>query len=112
MSSDLSIPNSNATVDVKVIHGGVITVPTFVFWQPVLPGREKSTGLAWSFLVENQAKDKRVLFDLGIAKDPKLWSAAVTAQLDMFEMTVDKDVATQLKEGGISLESVDAVIWR
>lgn len=112
LQPELSIPSSNATVEVKVLHAGHIAVLTSIFWEPTLPGRESTSGLSWSFLIENIAKDKRVVFDLGIAKNTKLWPPAVVAQLEMFQMRVDKDVATQLKEGGILLEKVDAVIWR
>lgn len=110
---ELSVPASNAIVDVKLIHGGNVTVnKTAIFWGPVLSGREKNKVPAWCFLIENNAQNKRVMFDLGTAKDTRLWPASVVAQLPLFTIDVEKDVATQLKEGGVPLESVDAVIWR
>jgi len=82
-----------------------------MFFRPILPGRETFSPLAFSFFIENHAKDKRIVFDLGIRKDPENGTPAFRERVKTFKMDVLKDVATQLNDAGIELESVDAVIW-
>jgi hypothetical protein len=111
MSDPFFIPSSTATVEVKAIDGGSLTITASFAWKPVLPGHETFRATSYSFLVENKAKGKRVLFDLGLRKDlgwtPKIWNVVKDVKFE-----IDKDVPTQLVEGGVPLESVDAVIWR
>lgn len=110
MSDPFFIPSSTATVEVKAIDGGSLTITASFAWKPVLPGHETFRATSYSFLVENKAKGKRVLFDLGLRKDlgwtPKIWNVVKDVKFE-----IDKDVPTQLVEGGVPLESVDAVIW-
>lgn len=115
---DLIIPTSDATVDVKIIDGGRLTVPaaaTYV-WGPVLPGHEKFSAMSYAFFIENHAQKKRIMFDLGLRKDPENYAPVHSNFLkDPTKgaiVEVDKDVATQLQEGGIDLKSVDAIVWR
>lgn len=112
MSDSFTIPSSTALVDVKAIDGGHLVPPSFIFWKPVLPGHETFQGITYSFLLENKTKGKRVLFDLGLRKDSEGWSPAIQELAKAFGLSVDKDVPTQLTEGGVHLDSVDAVIWR
>ncbi|KAF9034721.1 hypothetical protein BDZ89DRAFT_1062443, partial [Hymenopellis radicata] len=57
------------------------------------------------------------MFDLGLRSDIAQLPPAFQAELKAMEpmgakMTSGKDVATQLREGGIEPESVNAVVWR
>ncbi|KAF9034713.1 hypothetical protein BDZ89DRAFT_1062435, partial [Hymenopellis radicata] len=57
------------------------------------------------------------MFDLGLRSDitqlPPSFQTVLKAMEAMGAkmMSPEKDVATQLKEGGIELESVNAVVW-
>ncbi|KAL0573959.1 hypothetical protein V5O48_008000 [Marasmius crinis-equi] len=113
-SPDLNIPFSNSTVTVQALdtltpasHG-----PASYFLSPTLPGRE----LAWfpdlAFLIEHNGR--RIMFDLGLRKDQENFPPALramTVAVKEYGMKCNRDVVDQLLEGGIELESVEAVIW-
>ncbi|KAL4989907.1 hypothetical protein BDW68DRAFT_175463 [Aspergillus falconensis] len=67
---------------------------------------------SYSFLVENRAKCKKNLSDLGL---PKAWKKkpppSILETLEEPDVVIDvpKDVADQLREAGVSLESIDAI---
>ncbi|KIY63626.1 Metallo-hydrolase/oxidoreductase [Cylindrobasidium torrendii FP15055 ss-10] len=136
--TDLNIPASNSTVIVKAMNlaGSDSCVPASFFLEPVVPGSE---GIPkppfYSFLIEHSTHG-RVLFDLGIRKDSATVSVdtagseiaavpketgfspamqgllAYWASMDpKFKMTTNGDIAGHLKEGGVPLDSVKAVIW-
>lgn len=58
------------------------------------------------------------MFDLGLRADITQFPPAFQAELKAVQAmggrmaSPEKDVATQLKEGGIELESVKTVVWR
>jgi hypothetical protein len=110
----LSIPASDAVIEIRAINGGYINVPPSVFWGPSPPDIKTVSGLALSFFIENKAKGKRVLFDLGISKDRKNYPPELQKGTQIFDFGAvgGKDVADILREGGVQLESIDAVIWR
>lgn len=108
----LQIPQSNATVSVKLINGGLFTAPSAAFWDPVVPGYEHSETVTLAFLVEHEGEGKRVMFDLGFRKDPEGWTPAAMDFVKLFTVDVKKDVVDTLKEGGVSVDQIDAVIWR
>ncbi|KAH7927167.1 hypothetical protein BV22DRAFT_1032176 [Leucogyrophana mollusca] len=114
MSSELSIPPSQATVTVKAINvsNDGRSLAQF-FLKPVLAGREVLPAVFFSFLIEHPTSGKRLVFDLGVRKDPMNYPPAVVEMFEkgVFGATVEKDVATLLEEGGIPLNSVNAVIW-
>jgi hypothetical protein len=112
--STLTIPPSDSIVEVKAIDGGSLSLPASLFFSPVLRGYEDLIILSFVFSIENKAKGKRVLFDLGLAKDQRYMTPPFlqSAKEWGLKVVVEKDVATQLKEQGVDLEKIDAVIWR
>ncbi|KAJ7768673.1 beta-lactamase-like protein [Mycena maculata] len=113
---EFGIPSSNATVEVKAFNVGLnhLTNATHTFATPVLPGRENFTAPMFSFLVEHNTSQKRVMFDLGMRKDfenlaPSL--AIFYASGLAFVTGESKDITELLEDGGIPLASIDAVIW-
>ncbi|KAK7022881.1 hypothetical protein VNI00_016868 [Paramarasmius palmivorus] len=109
-----SIPPSSSTVSVRMINGSGpdASVPSVLFVEPVLPGRESLPAPAYSFLIEHDGQ--RILFDLGTRKDQENLSPAYRAMLSTiggFNITVEKDVVEQLEDGGIDAKDIDTVIW-
>lgn len=123
----VDIPESQATVTVRIVdNGSRITGPMSFFMDPPLlddlQRRRKVFAPAFVFLVEHEHKDesaagsgrtRRVVFDLGIRKDPAEYPPAVLAYHEAFEMVPgDKEVFDVLRHGGVDLDTVEAVIWR
>ncbi|KAJ7123692.1 beta-lactamase-like protein [Mycena epipterygia] len=112
---DFGIPPSLATVDVKVFNPGNITIvnSSDLFTLPVLPGHETVKFAMYSFLVEHNKTQKRLMFDLGVRTDSAglipLFANAVAS--GAFKLEATKDITELLQDGGISLESIDTVIW-
>jgi hypothetical protein len=84
------------------------------FVAPPVPGLEKKRASpSLSFLLEHSS-GRRLVWDLGIRKDyenyaPKIANYIPTTKYDM---DVPRNVADVLEEGGVALDSVEAVIWR
>ncbi|KAJ6597545.1 beta-lactamase-like protein [Mycena vulgaris] len=112
---DFGIPPSHATVDVKIFNPGNITLVNFTkaFILPVLPGHETVQFAMYAFLVEHKATQKRVMFDLGVRTDTENFVSvfATAFAAGQFKLEAAKDITELLQDGGISLESIDAVIW-
>lgn len=113
---DFGIPASKATVDVRVFNVANTTLinAAHAFTFPVLPGHEDGVGVEFSFLVEHKPSQKRLVFDLGIRKDPQnlVPSLAPFTNPEVFQIEQPKDITELLQDGGIPLASIDAVIWR
>ncbi|KAJ7119576.1 hypothetical protein C8R44DRAFT_877996 [Mycena epipterygia] len=79
---------------VRVFHVGNVTFTgsPHAFVHPVLPGHETITLPKFSFLVEHPKTRKRLMFDLGMRKDPL-------------------NFVPSIANGGIPLASIDTVIW-
>ncbi|KAI9899665.1 hypothetical protein N3K66_006126 [Trichothecium roseum] len=117
----VDIPESQATVTVKIVdNGSRITGPMSFFMEPPLlddlQSRQKIFAPAFVFLVEHEderaGKTRRVVFDLGIRKNPAEYPPAVLAYHEAFEMVPgDKEVFDVLRSGGVDLDTVEAVIW-
>ncbi|KAJ7486573.1 beta-lactamase-like protein [Mycena latifolia] len=109
------IPASKSTVDVKVFNVGNLTLinVTGAVVSPVVPGHESITFPAYSFLVEHKATHRRVVFDLGVRKDPQnaVPNIATAFAAGAFTTEQTKDVAELLEDGGIPLASIENVIW-
>ncbi|KAJ7646950.1 beta-lactamase-like protein [Roridomyces roridus] len=112
---DHNIPQSNALVTVKAFDVGSMSLAnsTHSFYLPVLPGRETITAPMYAFLVEHQATGKRVMFDLGIRKDPSNLAPSLGAAFvsGAYQLNQTRDILQQLQDGGITLASIDTVIW-
>ncbi|KAJ6517365.1 beta-lactamase-like protein [Mycena vitilis] len=112
---DFGIPPSAATVDVRVFNVGNVT---FVngFHQivaPVVPGHESITVPMFSFLVEHKSSQKRLMFDLGMRNDTENFAPSVEPffTTGIARVEIPKGITELLQDGGIGLESIDAVIW-
>ncbi|KAJ7633720.1 beta-lactamase-like protein [Mycena rosella] len=109
------IPSSNAIVNVRVFNVGNFTLfneaPAVI--APVVPGHETLTVPTFSFLVEHNTTQKRILWDMGIRKDTQnavpLYAEGFAAGFIAVEQT--GDIASQLEAGGIPLTSIESVIW-
>ena len=92
-------------------------LPASMFLSPSpVPGLpEMPTAVAWSFLVENPATGRKVVFDLGVPKDQQAGIApAILKQVASVnaEVDVEKDVADVLRDGGVDPKDIESVIWR
>jgi len=89
-----------------------LSVPAKGFMNPVLAGHEVFHGPVLAFLVEHAATGRRIMFDLGVRKDPENAAPRVA---EMFTagvvMLVDRDITEQLVENGVELDSISAAIW-
>ncbi|KAJ6515092.1 beta-lactamase-like protein [Mycena vitilis] len=112
---DFGIPRSNATVEVRVFNvaNGTLVSDAHEFFLPDLLGYESAVFPMFSFLVEHEASQKRLLFDLGIRKDPQnlVPSLAGLYTSGVLQLEPHKDIVELLRDGGIPLVSIDAVIW-
>lgn len=112
-------PHSAATVSVKalVAFPRLVGDPeTFVTPAPeTAPAAGAPAPFAapgYSFLIENPASGRRVVFDLGVRKDADGASPAMKMDVEEFDVTVEQDISEQLRAGGVDLASVEAIIWR
>ncbi|KAJ7464104.1 beta-lactamase-like protein [Mycena latifolia] len=112
---DFGIPSSQATVEVKVFNVGIATLTntTHAFVLPALPGHESIDFPMFAFLVEHKATQKRVMFDLGIRKDPLNFVPSIASFFSsgLFTGNEPKDITELLEDGGIPLTSIDTAIW-
>ncbi|KAJ7464092.1 hypothetical protein FB451DRAFT_1042583 [Mycena latifolia] len=113
---DFGIPSSHATVEVKVFNVGntTLTNTSHAFVLPTLPGHESIHVPMFAFLVEHKLTRKRVMFDLGMRKDPLNFVPSVASYFSsgLFIVNEPKDITELLEDGGIPLTSIDTVIWR
>ena len=71
-SSPLSLPAyKGSIVRVSALFVGNITFPTLILLQTPIAGHETLDLPLYSFLIENEKADKKVLFDLGLMKSWK-----------------------------------------
>ncbi|KAF8186580.1 beta-lactamase-like protein [Mycena galopus ATCC 62051] len=114
---DFDIPASDRTVQVKIFNVGNLTVMNGLsrIVHPVLPGHESTPFPMYSFLVEHGASTtpKRLVFDLGMRKDPLNFPPNVASFFasGVYHIDEAKDITEQLEESGIPLRSVQTVIW-
>jgi hypothetical protein len=80
--------------------------------QPVLPGHELFHAPVFAFLVEHTTTGRRVMFDLGVRKDPENAAPRIVEMLKGGAIVVDRDITEQLADDGVDLGSISGVIWR
>ncbi|KAG7094419.1 hypothetical protein E1B28_008019 [Marasmius oreades] len=115
--ADINVPQSSSTLTVRAFN--VLTsaskAPLALFSEPVLPGRVLLDHVpAYAFLIEHNESQRRVMFDLGPRKDkdgfaPQLHAAVLS--IPGYELHVERDIVEQLQDGGVDLDSIQAVIW-
>ena len=116
MPPPLNIPESHNAVNVHIIHSTarLRDLPTKEFFEPEFVGFDTLDIPSYSFLIEHPPSNRRVLFDLGLRKDWHNLAPEVVGYINEegWSIIVEKDVADILSEGGISLDAIEAVIWR
>jgi len=111
----VEIPASSSTVEVSIVNTTTrLVCPAQYFVQPVIKGHEYLVMPTFSFIIKHQQTGRTILFDLGARKDWWNLAPAVVESLKggTVGLQIEKDVAEVLKEGGVKLEEVDAVVWR
>jgi hypothetical protein len=113
---ELGIPASNATVSIKAFDVApdprTFALPAGIVMQPVLPGHELFHAPVFAFLVEHTTTGRRVMFDLGVRKDPENAAPRIVEMLKGGATVVDRDITEQLADDGVDLGSISGVIWR
>ncbi|EMD96768.1 hypothetical protein COCC4DRAFT_24734 [Bipolaris maydis ATCC 48331] len=114
MEQPIIIPDSNSTVRVRAIDTTTTMVcDSSAFIRPVIQGHERLNFKTMCFLVENESKSRRILFDCGGRKD--FWNASPNTR-NMIgtyvpSLRVEKGVDEILTEVGFDLQSIDAIVW-
>ena len=83
--------------------------------EPPISGFEYMPDLpSWSFLIESGVTGKKALFDLGIPPDWENFAPAVTSSLKSrgWEIHAEKHTSQVLKENGVDLKEISAIVWR
>ena len=115
-SPQLNIPSSNSTVKVHIIDttSHIQKIPWSVFAEPHIKGFDYVDCPAFSFLIDHPTNGRKVLFDLGVRKDWKNLAPRIADRIrgGGWHVTVEKDVAEILQEGGLKPGDVEAIIWR
>ncbi|PLB46303.1 metallo-beta-lactamase superfamily protein [Aspergillus steynii IBT 23096] len=107
-------PSAGSTVDVSIINGGHFTVPLAWVVKGSIPGHEILSTPCYSFLIESKSQGERILFDLGFMKAWKeKQPPSILGQLEYAgaKVTVERDVADQLRAANVPLESINAIVW-
>ncbi|KAI9154652.1 Cytochrome P450 monooxygenase mpaDE [Paramyrothecium foliicola] len=112
----IDIPWSSSTVSVSIIDTSVMMggFPTPLMFGPTIPGLEHLDVGSWSFLIEHP--DGRLVFDLGLPSQwqtdlPPAMSDAIRFTFSEVDWVAPQYVSDILEGGGISLDTIDAVIW-
>jgi hypothetical protein len=89
-------------------------MPVGTMFEPTIKGHTRLRSPSYAFLIENESLGSKVLFDLGTQKNWKEQAPSVVSMIEeaSWEVTVEKDVAEILREHGVSLSEINAIIWR
>ncbi|KAI4595365.1 hypothetical protein KJ359_007040 [Pestalotiopsis sp. 9143b] len=106
---------SGAVAKLSIIETGarIIGVPVSAFFGPPLDGFENlPSSPAWSFLVESPS-GRKIVFDLAMNNDPEKVTPSVKEEIEAIHARaeVPKNVAQELSSGGVSLSSIESIIW-
>jgi glyoxylase-like metal-dependent hydrolase (beta-lactamase superfamily II) len=105
----LHLPESSSTVSVSVIDTtSNIFCPTSVVVTPHINGHDNFDCPCFSFLVTHKESGKKILFDLGIRKDPENFSPATAKFAGHLKASAEKNVADLL---GVGASQISAIIW-
>ncbi|CAE6413238.1 unnamed protein product [Rhizoctonia solani] len=111
----LHIPTSEEIVKVSIIDttSRIKGPPTNVFFEPVIKGFESMDCPAFAFLIEHEKSNSKLVFDLGVSKDWRNGPPVIANQsLKLgWDISVPKSVSEILVEHGVSLESINTVVW-
>lgn len=110
----LSLPAyRGSTVGVSVLFVGEVSMPMSMVVQTPILGHDVLDLPLYSFLIDNEKADKKVLFDLGLMKAwkerrPDILTKAQSANASV---EVHTDVSEILTSASIPLASIDSIIW-
>ena len=114
--ASVNVPEGQTTVKVSVVDTGArIKGPTSIFIEPPLLDHLEATAIAapaYVFLVEHEKLKRKVVFDLGIRKEIGLYAPSVLEYHKAFTMQPGADVFEILQDGGVGLNTIEAIIWR
>ncbi|PYH90715.1 hypothetical protein BO71DRAFT_486897 [Aspergillus ellipticus CBS 707.79] len=115
MAALVNIPQSTSTVEVSIIDTtSTIHFPTAFFVTPEINDVKTLRGGSYSFLIEHKPSGKRLVFDLGVRKDWKNYAKPLLDNLlstGAFTLDIKKNVADILTDHGVSLDTIDGIIW-
>lgn len=111
---DLKIPSSQTTVSIRIIDttSHIKDIPLNLFVSPPITGHTSLDCPAYAFLIEHHS-GRKVLFDLGVRKDPENFAPAIRDLIKKggWGVTVKEDVYEQLESHGVSGSDIEAIIW-
>lgn len=113
--ASVDIPHGQSVVKVSVIDTGArIKGPLSFFMEPSLLDSvsDHLSGPAFAFLVEHSTSGRRILFDLGIRKNYEEYPPVVREYHKAFQWETGPEVFELLKDGGLDLNTIEAIIWR
>ncbi|KAI1113273.1 Metallo-hydrolase/oxidoreductase [Nemania sp. NC0429] len=106
-----------ATVRLRALSAGHLTLPEEHFVQPASPGARKTVP-SLAFLVEHynslnlDTGITRILFDLGVRRDVKRYPEPIQRHIATRQpLTTDPDVVKSLRAGGLKPEDIHFVIY-
>lgn len=102
------------TVKVSAINGALSRLPAELLVYPTVKGHDEIRLANYSFLIESSHRDKKILFDLAFMKN--LEERMPPALKRIFEggpggVDSTYDVPDTLIYHGVSLSSINAIIW-
>ncbi|KAI0105342.1 hypothetical protein F4776DRAFT_647067 [Hypoxylon sp. NC0597] len=109
----LDVPSSHTTVKVSIIDssGRLAHVPTKLFFEPHIDGFDFWEAPTYSFLIEHGHSGEKLLFDLGLPKDPENYPPAVQKAVEGWRLSAERDVRDVLIENGVNLDEIKDIIW-
>lgn len=115
-NSRFPVPANTRTVGVRIIDStsSIENLQLELLMKPPVDGLEYLPPLpSWSFLIEHPS-GKKVLYDLGVAKNWRSFPPAAAGHIDElgWVVKIEKEVIDVLSENGICPEEIDAIVWR
>lgn len=109
------LPRSQGhTVRVSIINGALSHLPAGLLIDPTIDGHEEINLTNYSFFIESSHRNKKVLFDLAFMKN--LDDGMPPSLKRIFEggpggVDATYDIPDSLTQHGISLSSINDIIW-
>src|ERR1700761_1121675 len=103
----MSLPRPSpdqATVELYRLDAGESDLPSRLFIDPCDP-QEVRRCPSMSWLVVHRPTGKKLVFDLGIRKDPEGWPPVVFDRMKTITVNVPQDAADSLRDAGLDPQS-------
>ncbi|KIW17241.1 hypothetical protein PV08_04432 [Exophiala spinifera] len=110
----MDFPASQHTVRVRLIDTtSVLTIKAESFVKPASKGLDLLNVTNAAFLIEHEASNRKIMFDLGVRKDYWNLPPIIQKRLGIIipSLRVDTDIPTILQDNGISLGSISSVVF-